>query len=76
MPTFFIINKLDGEYEWADFEYCDLGFDYATDIHDIPEECIEDVNILIGDKKVEITLYEDSSIVREDWYHTLLQYSS
>ena len=76
MPTFFTINKLDGEYNWKDFEFCDLAFDYAVDIHNIPEEYIQDVAVSIKERKVEITLLEDINVVNEDWYHTLLQYIS
>lgn len=76
MPTFFTIDKLDGEYTWKDFEFCDLALDYAVDIHDIPEESIVNVDVLVDEMKVEITLHDDTAMVNEDWYHALLQYSS
>lgn len=76
MPTFFTINQLDGEYTWSDFEFNDLAYDYAVDIHNIPEEYLESVEVYTNERKVEITLLEDKSITQEDWYHSLLSYIS
>ena len=76
MPTFFTIEKLNAEYSWKDFELCDLAYDYAVDIHNIPEEYIESIDVSIELEKVEITLVEDKTIIHEDWYHSLLHHAA
>ncbi len=76
MPTFFVINKLDDGYCWKDFELYDFAYDYAVDVHNIPEECIDNIEVLSELKKVEITLFEDKEIAQEDWYYCLLRYAA
>lgn len=76
MPTFFIIKELNGEYTWKDFEMCDLAYDYALDEHNIPEECIESIDVSVKAKKLEITIIEDNEFLHEDWYYCLLQHSA
>ncbi|MBL1244536.1 MAG: hypothetical protein COA39_009145 [Sulfurimonas sp.] len=76
MPTYFIINELDDQYTWKDFEICDLSYDYALDTLNIPEECIESINVSTKLQRVEITIIEDRDFLNEDWYYSLLQYSA
>jgi len=75
IPTFFIINILQGNYCWQDFEYGDLEFDYAIDVLEIPEEVLESVEYA-GDKKIEITLIAEPNYILEDWYYALLKHTS
>lgn len=74
MPTYFVINELNEGYSWEDFTFFDLSYEYAQDVHNIPEDCIYSIDVLANEKKVEITLIEDKSIIKEDWYHSLMQY--
>lgn len=76
MPTFFVINELNEGYSWEDFEFCDFAYDYAVDAHNIPEECIENIDVSLDLKKVEITLVEDREIIYEDWYYCLIRFAS
>ena len=76
MPTFFVIKELDAGYCWMNFEFNDFVYDYATDVHSIPEEYIDNIEALPESQKVEITLFEDREIVSEDWYHILLRYAA
>lgn len=74
MPTYFIIKELNDQYTWKDFEVCDLAYDYVQDTLNIPEECIESIDISTKSKKVEITIVEDRDFINEDWYYCLLKY--
>lgn len=76
MPTYFIIKELSDQYTWKDFEMCDLVYDYAQDTLNIPEECIESIDVSVKTRQVEITIFEDTDLVNEDWYYSLLQYSA
>ena len=76
MPTYFVVKELSDQYTWKDFEMADLVYDYAADVLNIPEECIEFIDVSIKSKKVEITILEDSEYINEDWYYCLLQYSA
>lgn len=75
MPTFFVFKGLEDGYDWYDFEMAGLGLDYATDVLNIPEEYLESVELVTQDK-IGITLIEDKSIFREDWYHCLLPHAA
>lgn len=75
MPIFFIIKKLENEYCWQDFTMDEIAYEYASDIHNIPSQYIENIDVFIGSQRVEITLCEDKSIVKEDWYQLLLRYT-
>ena len=75
MPTYFVIKHLNDQYTWKDFEVCDLVYDYAMDTLNIPEECIEYIDVSVESKKVEITIFENKDYINEDWYYCLLQYS-
>ncbi|MEA2110787.1 MAG: hypothetical protein U9P71_01935 [Campylobacterota bacterium] len=75
MPTYFVIDELKDGYSWYDFEVADLGFDYAIDALDIPEEYIETVELL-SKEKIEITLIDNQSFTQEDWYYVLLPYAA
>lgn len=75
MPTYFVINNLEDEYTWKDFEIQDLIYDYAYDVHNIPEEYIDCIDVSSKSKKVEITIVEDKNIIDEDWYYCLLKYA-
>jgi len=76
MPTYFVIRELCSGYYWKDFELNDFVYEYLTDAHNIPEECIECVDVSQKINKVEITLIEDKKIFQEDWYYCLLRYCS
>lgn len=76
MPTYFIIKELDDQYTWQDFEMCDLIYDYAQDTLNIPEDCIESIDVSPKLKQVEITIVEDKDLLNEDWYYCLLPYAS
>ena len=73
MPTYFKIEKIEAGYTWQDFDMTDAGIEYATEVLEIPEEYIEDVISCYG-RYIEISLVEDRSYVREDWYHALMPY--
>ncbi len=76
MPTYFVIKELSDQYTWEDFEISDLVYDYAVDTLNIPEECIEYIDVSTKSKQVEITIIENSDYIREDWYYCLLQYTA
>ena len=70
MPTYFTITSLDGGYSWKDFAIEENAYDYCTDVLDIPEEAIDYLEIL--DDSLEISLFEDTELVDEDWYAQLI----
>ena len=76
MPTYFVIEKLNGGYTWKDFEMCDLAYDYVVDELNVPEESIDFVDVSLDTKRVEVTLFDDKDIAQEDWYYCLLKYSA
>lgn len=76
MPLFFIVNDLDNEYDWLDFTMTDSAYEYAYDIHNIPEEYIEEIEIYTQSKRVEITLFENKCLISQDWYQMLLKFAA
>ena len=76
MPTYFIIKELNDQYTWKDFEVCDLAYDYAQDTLNIPEECIESIDVSTKAQEVEITIVEDKEFINEDWYYSLLKHAN
>ena len=52
----------------------DVIYDYATETLNIPEECIDYIDVSTKSKKVEITIVENREYINEDWYYCLLKY--
>ncbi len=74
MEDFFLIKLGDDEYS-NQLEYEELVIEYCIDVLDIPEEKIENANIL-KNHHVELTLQNlKKEDVIEDWYVNLLKIS-
>ena len=75
MPTYFEISKMEQGYTWQDFELMDIGVEYATDVLEIPEEYLESVISVYGEK-IEVSLLESKEYLHEEWYYLLLPYAA
>ncbi len=75
MPTCFHIPSVENGYSWQDFEFFDVGVEYATEALEIPEEYLESVISFYGER-IEITLIETPDYIQEDWYYALLPYAA
>ncbi|BCD61651.1 hypothetical protein NitYY0826_C0512 [Nitratiruptor sp. YY08-26] len=76
-PSEFIITEFTDGYVEEDFLFHELGFEYALDILEIPDEFLEDVEY-IADEGLKIYLDERKieEYIGMDWYYNLLPYEA
>jgi hypothetical protein len=76
MTTRFLITCLEEEYRWRDICSGDCGFEYATEVLEVPETCIETVTFLSGPDRLELILKAEAATDREAWYSALIPFAA
>lgn len=76
MTTRFRITCLEEEYCWRDFGTAGRGFEYATEVLEVPAACIETVTFLTEPERLELILKEDAAMAEEAWYASLIPFAA